>query len=626
MDIEEKMANKNVKMNNKKNKQNHEIDSRAIPQKSRKSKWEIDFKYNLRTYLGFLKKYWLLVVIIMLILLIGEGAFLADKFLFKIIVDKGTEFLAGTLAKDAFSKILITIAIVFASLVVFRAFLKWIRLHLINLLESRLIADLKRKYFNHILDLSHSFHTSHKTGSLISKLLRGAGSMERMTDSVLFSFVPLLFNLVVVSISILYFDWVSALIVFLTAVCFLVYTYFVQIWQKEANIKVNEAEDFEKANISDFLINIDSIKYFGKENAVQNRYKNISETTKKAFLRHWNYFRWLDSIQEIILGLGTLLIILFPLLGMLNGAITIGTLVFIYTAYASALGTLMGFGWGIRGYYLSMADFDALFRYGKISQEVKDKENAETLKIKTGEIEFKDITFRYGSRCLFKNFSLRIHKNKKIALVGHSGCGKTTLINLLYRLYDVNEGAILIDGRDIRDYKQESLREEMAIVPQECVLFDDTIYNNIAFSKPGAKREEVLEAIRFAQLDEIIKSFPNKENTIVGERGVKLSGGEKQRVSIARAILANKKVLVLDEATSSLDSETEHEIQRDIQRLMEGRTTIIIAHRLSTVMNADEIIVLEHGKIVQKGKHLELIRKKGIYKHLWELQKGGYIE
>ena len=240
-----------------KRKEEHEIDHRAIPQKKEKSKWEIDFKYNLSTYMGFLKKYWPLIIIIMVLLLAIEGAFLIDKFLFKTIIDRGTDFLNGALAKDAYVRILVTIAFVFASLVVFRAAIKWLRLHLVNLLESRLIADLKRKYFNHIVDLSHSFHTSHKTGSLISKILRGAGAMERMTDSVLFSFVPLLFNLVVVSLSIMYFDWVSALIVFLTAVCFLLYTYFVKIWQKEANIKVNEAEDFEKGNISDFLINID---------------------------------------------------------------------------------------------------------------------------------------------------------------------------------------------------------------------------------------------------------------------------------------------------------------------------------------------------------------------------------
>ena len=197
---------------------------------------------------------------------------------------------------------------------------------------------------------------------------------------------------------------------------------------------------------------------------------------------------------------------------------------------------------------------------------------------------------------------------------------------MLYRLYDVNEGSILIDGKDIKDFRQESLRAEMSIVPQECMLFDDSIYNNIKFSKPHASHEEVLKAIKFAQLDRFVASLPLKENTIVGERGVKLSGGEKQRVSIARALLANKKILVLDEATSSLDSETEMQIQMALTKLMEGRTTIIIAHRLSTIMKADKIVVMHKGEIMQVGTHRDLIRKKGEYKKLWNLQRGGYIK
>ena len=210
--------------------------------------------------------------------------------------------------------------------------------------------------------------------------------------------------------------------------------------------------------------------------------------------------------------------------------------------------------------------------------------------------------------------------------MGHSGCGKTSLIRLLYRLYDVDSGEILIDGKDIKEFKQESLRGELSIVPQECVLFDDTIYNNIKFSNPEASRQEVFNAIKFAQLDRLIMGLPKKENTIVGERGIKLSGGERQRVSIARAILADKKILVLDEATSALDSETESEIQKNLKKLLEGRTSIIIAHRLSTIMNADRIIVMKNGKIIQEGNHEKLIKQQGEYRKLWNLQKGGYIK
>ena len=244
---------------------------------------------------------------------------------------------------------------------------------------------------------------------------------------------------------------------------------------------------------------------------------------------------------------------------------------------------------------------------------------------KEAEIEFKNVSFKYNNKKILDNFNLKIKPGEKVALVGHSGSGKTTLVKLLYRFYDVNTGTILVDGKDVRNIKQESLRSELSIVPQECVLFDDTVYNNILFSNPKASRYEVLNAIKSAQLDKTVRNFPNKEETIVGQRGVKLSGGEKQRVSIARALLANKKVIVLDEATSSLDSQTESEIQKDLEKLLEGRTSIIIAHRLSTIMKADKIIVLEGGKIVQTGSHNTLINKPGLYKKLWNLQKGGYI-
>jgi len=339
----------------------------------------------------------------------------------------------------------------------------------------------------------------------------------------------------------------------------------------------------------------------------------------------WWYNEWLSSGHTLITGLGAFFLVFFPILRVLQGEISIGTLVFIYTAYGNIFGPLYGFVGGLRGFYRSMADFESLSQYSKVENDIKDKKNARNLEVKKGEIEFRDVEFNYGKRPLFGKFNLSIKKNEKVALVGHSGCGKTTLVKLLYRLFDVNSGKILIDGKDIRDFKQESLRGELSIVPQEAILFDDTIYNNIRFSNPKASRKDVLRAMKFAQLDRFVQNLPKKENTIVGERGVKLSGGERQRVSIARALLANKKILVLDEATSSLDSMTEHEIQKDLFRLMEGRTSIIIAHRLSTIMQTDKIIVMENGKIVQIGKHKNLIRKRGPYRVLWELQKGGYI-
>jgi ATP-binding cassette subfamily B protein len=420
----------------------------------------------------------------------------------------------------------------------------------------------------------------------------------------------------------------SAIIILVTVTIFVAYSVYIQRLQAPINLEVNRNEDVEKANISDIFTNIDSIKYFGKEKLIQKRYEKLSDQTRAVTVKHWDYFRWMSAGQSLILAIGTLFVILFPVLKFLDGAITLGTLAFIYTVYLSLVGHMFGFVHGIRGFYRSMADFQDLFQYGKVEKDIKDKKNAKDLKVQKGEINFDKVSFHYGTKKAFglNKFSLKIKPNEKVAFVGHSGCGKTTLVKLLYRLYDVQEGGIKIDGKDIRDFKQESLRSEFSIVPQECILFDDTIYNNVKFANPGATREQVRKAIKFAQLDKVIKNFPNGENTIVGERGVKLSGGEKQRVSIARALLANKKVLVLDEATSALDSETEHEIQKDLKKLLEGRTSIIIAHRLSTIMNSDRIIVLKGGKIIQEGKHSELIKKPGEYKKLWNLQKGGYIK
>jgi ATP-binding cassette, subfamily B, heavy metal transporter len=586
----------------------------------------IDYKYNLKVYFELLKKYKWVFIFLLVIVLIVEASYVADRFLFKVIIDNGTEYTAGTLGREAFVQILILVAIIYAGLILIKAFGKWFMLNSVNKLESEIITDTKIKFFNHIIMLSHKFHTNNKTGSMISRLGRGGRSVERMTDIIVFNVAPLIFQLIIVSASLIAFDLTSGLIVFLTVILFIAYSFIIQQIQRSSSMKANDVEDYEKGKVADALTNIDSIKYFGKEEYIKHKFKQIVDDTKFWMKKNWDYFRWLDAGQSLLLSIGTFLLLYVPLTKFLNNEISLGTIVFIYTVYGSLMNPLFGFVHGMREYFRVMVDFQSLFEYNKVEQEVKDKPNAPEVHIMDGTLDFDNVTFRYGQRKIFENFTLKIPKNNKIALVGHSGSGKSTLVKLVYRLYDIDEGSIKVDDVDIRDVQQESLRAEMSIVPQECVLFDDTIYNNIAFSKPDATKEEVLGAMKFAQLDRIIQEFPKKEDTIVGERGVKLSGGEKQRVSIARAILANKKILVLDEATSSLDSQTEHDIQLALKKLMKGRTTIIIAHRLSTIMIADKIIVLKKGQIVQSGTHKQLIRKPGDYKRLWNLQKGGYIK
>lgn len=586
----------------------------------------IDFNYNLRIYFEMLGKYKVLFVFLLFIVLIIEATYVADRFLFKVIIDKGTEYTAGNLNSEALVYALKLVALIYASVILVKSVGKWLMLKCINTLESNLITDIKIRFFNHLVTLSHKFHTSNRTGSMISRLSRGGRSVERMTDIIVFNVAPLLFQLVIVSASMMAFDLTSGLIVFLTVALFIGYSFIVQQIQRPSSMKANDVEDYEKGKIADIFTNIDSIKHFGKESFIKNKFSQIINDTKYWMKKNWDYFTWLDAGQSLILSIGTFFLLYFPLIKFIDNEISLGTVVFIYTVYGALVGPLFGFVHGLREYFRVMVDFQSLFEYNKIEQEVKDKTNAPQAKVTAGYIDISNIKFKFGQRQIFDGFSLVVPKNKKYALVGHSGSGKSTLVKLIYRLYDVDEGHISIDGVDIRDVQQESLRSEMSVVPQECMLFDDTIYNNIAFSRPDATREEVMNAIKFAQLDKIIQEFPQKEDTVVGERGVKLSGGEKQRVSIARALLADKKILVLDEATSSLDSQTEHDIQMALEKLMKGRTTIIIAHRLSTIMKADKIIVLKRGTIVQAGTHSQLIRKPGEYKKLWNLQKGGYIK
>ncbi|MBU1129500.1 MAG: ABC transporter ATP-binding protein/permease [Nanoarchaeota archaeon] len=597
-----------------------------MKKKDKNNKENIDSKYNLSIYWSFLKKQKKFFISVLIIAVILEALNLVNSFLFKIIVDRGTDFSKEMISKVQFVDILLIVFLIWLISIVLKLVFTWLKIHLNNRLENNLITDLKEKFFNHLIKLSHSFHTSNKTGSLISKLLRGGGAMERMTDVVIFGIAPMVFSFIAVTSSILVFSWKPVVVIIGIVASFITYNLIFQKKQKEYQGLANNAEDREKANVADIFTNVDSIKYFGKENSIIKKFSILAHNTKNAYLKAWDFWRWIDTGQTIILGVGTFLLIYFPLMDFLAGELTLGTVVFIYTVYGNLFWPLFSFVNGIRGYHRSMADFNALFKYGKVEQEVKDKPNAKKIPIKEGKIEFQNVGFKYGKRCIFKNLNLKIEKGKKIAFVGHSGCGKTTLVKLLYRLYDVDEGKILIDNKDIREFKQEFLRGEMSIVPQEAILFDETIYNNIAFSKPGASKKEIMAAIKFAQLDKIIRDFPQKEKTIVGERGVKLSGGEKQRVSIARAILANKKVLVLDEATSALDSETEHEIQKDLAKLMQNRTSIIIAHRLSTIMHADLIVVMKKGKIIQLGTHRDLITEGGEYQRLWDLQKGGYIK
>lgn len=586
----------------------------------------IDFKYNLSVYYTFIRPYLWLAALVLVFNFVFELTLTLDKILFKFVIDDGTSFVAGAMSRQLFISALVTISIYYITIIFWRSILRFLQLHFTNRLEAKMIFDMKRRYFMHLIMLSHDFHTSHKSGSLIARLSRGGRALEMFTDVAIFEFAPFIFQFAVVSVSLAYFSATYVYVALGTSAVFLAFSLFMQQIEMRYTLVENNADDAEKGFIGDVFTNVDSIKYYGKEKTIGSRYEAKAGATRDAQRTHWDIGRYTWLGQNTIIGIGTFLIVFFPVRDLVAGSISIGSVVFVFTTFGNLTNPLHGFVRGVRNFYRAMADFEALFRYGKISQTVKDADGAKQISIGNGNVEFRNVSFSYNSkREVLQDFSLSIKAGEKVALVGHSGSGKTTVVKLLYRFYDVNKGEILVDGADVRTVSQESLRGEMSIVPQECVLFDDTIYNNVAFSKPYASREEVMQALKFAQIDRIIEEFPDKENTIVGERGVKLSGGEKQRVSIARAILANKRIIVLDEATSSLDSITESDIQRDLAALLSGRTSIIIAHRLSTIMRADRVIVLHRGKIVEEGTHAVLVEQNGHYRKLWELQRNGYI-
>ena len=582
---------------------------------------KINWKDNAEYYYSIAKPYWKWFGLIIFLIFIQTLIEVGHNYLFKLVIDYGTDLISNKIAADFFVSFILILAIAYLVSVIVLSLVRFYRMQWLNFMEVKMMFDIKQDIFNHLVGLSHNFHTTHRTGSLISKLIRSSKSVEGITDFLTFHGSPLIIKVLISFAVIAFFDLYAGLIVLFASIIFIAYCFFILEKQQRANLERNDAEDYEKAFISDTFTNIETVKHFGKEKRMNWLFSGIAGNTLRKYLEFWNYYAWIDAVFVLIFGAGTILLMYITLSRTITGDLSIGSLVFIYTSYTALIFPLFEFMWGVRRVYESMSDLQAIVDYKKIKREVKDEVGAKSIKIKKGSVEFRNVSFTYGRREVLSEFNLKINSNEKVALVGHSGAGKTTVIKLLYRLYDPKKGSVLIDGVDVKRVKQDSLRSELSIVPQECVLFNDTIYNNVLFSNPTASSKQVFDSLKVAKLYDFVISLPEKENTVVGERGIKLSGGEKQRLSIARAVLANKKILVLDEATSSLDSATERKIQEELFSLMKGKTTLIIAHRLSTIMRADKIIVMEKGKIIQIGTHEELSKKSGLYKKLWELQR-----
>ncbi len=486
-----------------------------------------------------------------------------------------------------------------------------------------MIRKVSIEAFHHLHNLSLRFHLERQTGGVTRDIERGSQGISVVINYLLFRIAPTLIEILLVGgILLVQFDWVFALITVGVLLIYIALTVVITEWRTKYRRKMNELESVSTTRAVDSLINYETVKYFGNERFETSRYNASMEQWQDAAVESQNSLSLLNITQAFIIATGVTMILWRASSGVVTGSLTLGDLVMINAFLIQIFMPLNFLGVMYREIKQSITDIERMFTLLTQNIEVRDKPDAPTMKVTGGAVKFENVSFAYDpERPILHDVSFDIPAGRNVAVVGASGSGKSTLVRLLFRFYDVTGGRIAIDGQDIRDVTQESLRSVIGIVPQDTVLFNDTLYYNIAYGKPDATREEVTEAARAAHILHFIESLPKSWDTIVGERGLKLSGGEKQRVAIARTLLKNPAILLLDEATSALDSKTEKIIQAELREVMKHRTTMTIAHRLSTIIDADEILVMEAGRIIERGRHEVLLAMAGHYAHMWEMQQ-----
>ncbi|MDE2423490.1 MAG: ABC transporter ATP-binding protein/permease [Betaproteobacteria bacterium] len=486
------------------------------------------------------------------------------------------------------------------------------------------IRQIALTVFKHLHALNLRFHLERQTGGMSRDIERGTRGIESLMRFTLFSIMPTLIEIVLVaSILAWKYDVWFALITLITLVIYIAITVVITEWRTHFRRRMNELDSKANTRAIDSLINYETVKYFGNEAWEAKRYDENLEKWESASVKSQTSLTLLNASQSLIIGLGATILMYRAAQGVYQGHLSIGDLVLINSLLLQLYIPLNFLGVIYREIKQSLADMDRMFRLLSVNAEVKDKAGAKALTLSEApQVSFHEVAFHYDERrTILHQISFTINPGKTLAVVGHSGAGKSTLSRLLFRFYDIQGGAITIDGQDIRDVTQQSLRSAIGIVPQDTVLFNDTIFYNIAYGRPEAIHEEVIAAAKAAHIDGFIASLPEGYDTIVGERGLKLSGGEKQRVAIARTLLKRPHILIFDEATSALDSHSEKEIQQEITALAKSHTTLIIAHRLSTVVHADEIIVMDQGRIIERGRHEALLAEQGAYRRMWVLQQ-----
>ncbi len=556
-------------------------------------------------------------------ILIATGADSVQPWILKRIFDLLAQYAPTTTTIETFIPALIALVVV--------QFVGWFFWRSVALITNRLqpwvMRDLEQTGFEYLLGHSYQFFADHFGGSLVRRVNRLARAYERLADEIEFSVLPTTVVLIGATIALaLRYPPLAAIFV-VWSVVFILFILRASKWAVKADIERARLDSVAGGVLADAITNAVTIKLFPAFRSEANRYKKAASDFADAQTVSWDKHEAINAAQSALMILVNVALMWIGVVYWLNGTLTLGDLALIQSSLTLVFGKLWGLGRSFRHIFDSMADGKEMVDLMREPHEVRDAKKAKALRVRLGAIDFKRVTFRFHKkRCVLDNFSLSIKPREKIALVGPSGAGKTTITKLLFRFYDVDSGSIRIDGQDIGGVTQDSLRNAVSLVPQDPVLFHRTLMDNIRYGRPDASNEEVMQAARQAHCHEFIEALPEGYGTYVGERGVKLSGGERQRVAIARAILKNAPILVLDEATSSLDSESESLIQSALHSLMRDKTVIVVAHRLSTIMAMDRILVIENGAIASQGTHAQLLKQKGTYQKLWDIQAGGFAE
>ncbi len=582
---------------------------------------------NLRTLSVYLWEYRGRVLLALGCLVLSKLMVVAVPLLLKEIVntlDEGTsDALVGGVAGSDVLLVSLGLVAAYGLLRLGNSFFKELRDALFARVRYRAMHRLSTRVLSHLHDLSLSYHLERRTGSISKDLSRSTSSLSSIVNLLVFNIVPTIAEFLLVAAILLGgYGWHYTLVVVITVVIYILFTLKFSGWRMQFRHEMNRLDSLANGRAVDSLLNYETVKYFNNENFEQKAYNQYLSDWADAGVKSQTTMSMLNFGQAALVAIGVTIIMMLAANDVANQTITLGDIVLINALMLQLFVPLNLLGVVYRGLQYALADMDLVIKLLELKPEIKDKPGATDLNIKQGHIEFDDVRFAYLSeRPILKGISFKVEPGKKVAVVGPSGSGKSTLSRLLFRFYDTDEGAIRIDGMDIRDCTQSSLREVLGVVPQDTVMFNDSIRYNLAYARNDATDEEVKAAAKAANLSEFIDSLPQGYDTVVGERGLKLSGGEKQRMAIARVILKNPTIIVFDEATSSLDTRSEQTILEGLNAAAERATSLVIAHRLSTIVDADEILVLDAGEIVERGTHDELLQNQSLYANLWQLQQ-----